>query len=198
MIFVGPISFLKKLSALKFTSTAGLISICYIAGMVVYFFFNQDDITVTSSASPIEIRPVYISVETLSVFPIFVLAYVNHMNIFPIYSEFGKENPTKKTYQVIFIAMPFCMICFLVVATFGYLTWGFDTSANVINNYPTNNVAVVVARVCTTLIILASYPIVLNPARLNFDSALFSSRGPLFHPIARHCGETVCTHAQSN
>lgn len=51
------------------------------------------------------------------------------------------------------------MIACLLMALAGYLTFGDKTQGNVLNNFPTNNVLVNVARLCFGLNMLSTLPL---------------------------------------
>ena len=77
MLLVIPLSFLKRLDSLKYTSLVALVSIGYLIVLVIYHFAidphaKPEDIRVIEWAGP---------VATLSSLPVVVFAYTCHQNV---------------------------------------------------------------------------------------------------------------------
>ena len=85
-LIVIPLSFLRRLDSLKYTSVVALISIGYLVILVVAHFIKGDtkqdrgDIRVAQPAS---------AVAVLSSFPVIVFAYTCHQNVRPLAFNFG-------------------------------------------------------------------------------------------------------------
>lgn len=77
MLLVIPLSFLKRLDSLKYTSIVALVSIGYLIILVIYHF------SVDPHADPSNIRVIQWAgaVETLSALPVVVFAYTCHQNV---------------------------------------------------------------------------------------------------------------------
>lgn len=77
MLLVIPLSFLRKLDSLKYTSVVALVSIGYLIVLVVYHFGAD------THADPSDIRVVKWAgaVQTLSELPVVVFAYTCHQNV---------------------------------------------------------------------------------------------------------------------
>lgn len=79
MLLVIPLSFLRRLDSLKYTSVIALVSIGYLIVLVVYHF------AVDPHADPSQIRVIEWggAVSTLSTLPVVVFAYTCHQNVSP-------------------------------------------------------------------------------------------------------------------
>lgn len=77
MLLVIPLSFLRRLDSLKYTSLVALVSIGYLIVLVIYHFFADPH------ASPRDIRVVKweSAVASLSTLPVVVFAYTCHQNV---------------------------------------------------------------------------------------------------------------------
>lgn len=77
MLLIIPLSFLKRLDSLKYTSLVALVSIGYLIILVIYHF------SVDPHASPDNIRVIQPAgvVATLSALPVVVFAYTCHQNV---------------------------------------------------------------------------------------------------------------------
>lgn len=77
-LVVIPLSFLRRLDSLKYTSVVALISIGYLVVLVVYHFAKGDT---KSDRGPIRIIGTGGLVQVLQSFPVIVFAYTCHQNV---------------------------------------------------------------------------------------------------------------------
>ena len=77
-LIVIPLSFLRRLDSLKYTSVIALISIGYLVILVVFHFFKGDTM---QDRGPIRVIRWGGAVPTLSSFPVVVFAYTCHQNV---------------------------------------------------------------------------------------------------------------------
>jgi amino acid permease len=75
---VIPLSFLRRLDSLKYTSVIALISIGYLVILVVYHFAKGDTM---ADRGPIRVIKWAGLVSTLQSFPVIVFAYTCHQNV---------------------------------------------------------------------------------------------------------------------
>lgn len=73
-----PLSFLRKLDSLKYTSFIALVSIAYLVILVVYHFGLGDT---ADQKGPVRVFEWAGIVPTLSSFPVIVFAYTCHQNV---------------------------------------------------------------------------------------------------------------------
>ncbi len=77
-LVVIPLSFLRRLDSLKYTSVVALISIGYLVILVVAHFVKGDT---TAERGPIRIIQPESLLAILSSFPVIVFAYTCHQNV---------------------------------------------------------------------------------------------------------------------
>ena len=77
-LIVIPLSFLRRLDSLKYTSVIALISIGYLVILVVAHFTKGDTM---QERGPIQVVRWAGIVPTLSSFPVIVFAYTCHQNV---------------------------------------------------------------------------------------------------------------------
>jgi len=77
-LIVIPLSFLRRLDSLKYTSVIALISIGYLVVLVVYHFASKDTLAGRGDIRPFQWLG---AVPTLSSFPVIVFAYTCHQNV---------------------------------------------------------------------------------------------------------------------
>jgi amino acid permease len=75
---VIPLSFLRRLDSLKYTSFVALVSIGYLIIIVVGHFLVGDTLADRGDISPIKWAG---PIEALSTFPVVVFAYTCHQNV---------------------------------------------------------------------------------------------------------------------
>lgn len=77
-LIVIPLSFLRKLDSLKYTSIVALVSIAYLVVLVVYHFSTGDTLPARGEVHWVKWQG---AVATLSSFPVVVFAYTCHQNV---------------------------------------------------------------------------------------------------------------------
>lgn len=77
-LIVIPLSYLRRLDSLKYTSIAALVSMAYLVVLVVYHFIKGDTM---ADRGPIRVIHWAGSVPTLSSFPVIVFAFTCHQNV---------------------------------------------------------------------------------------------------------------------
>ncbi|KAL6454274.1 AVT6 Vacuolar amino acid transporter 6 [Candida maltosa Xu316] len=165
-VIVTPLSYLKKLDSLKYTSILALFSVVYLICLVIVHFFVQDvpvEDKVIQYFGPISIK------STLSSFPIFVFAYTCHQNMFAIINELKPSDKdgsqTRQSNLIIRNSITVACLSYLVVGIFGYLTFGNSVNANIITMYPRNSISSLIGRLCIVLMVSLSFPLQCHPCR---------------------------------
>lgn len=77
-LIVIPLSFLRRLDSLKYTSVIALISIAYLVVLVVYHFASGDTIADKGEVHWVDTQGI---VPVLASFPVIVFAYTCHQNV---------------------------------------------------------------------------------------------------------------------
>ncbi|KAI5958473.1 hypothetical protein CANMA_004199 [Candida margitis] len=190
-IVVAPLSYLKKLNSLKYTSFVALFSVGYLICLVIEKYIalsihkqgngNGDDnnnvgllaarsfIPVPAGSKNIDwIGPKSWS-STLSSFPMFVFAYTCHQNMFAIINELKPDakdgSQTRQSNLIIRNAIATALISYLVVGILGYLTFGNDVNANIISMYPRESISSLIGRLCIVIMVSLSFPLQCHPCR---------------------------------
>lgn len=78
MLFIIPLSFLRRLDSLKYTSFIALTSIGYLVILVLYHFLARDTL---EDRGPVRVITWAGAVPALSAFPVVVFAYTCHQNV---------------------------------------------------------------------------------------------------------------------
>lgn len=192
MVLVAPLSYLKKLDSLKYTSFLALFSIVYLMCLVVVHFFQRHELM----PNPVIdiVGPVLVA-NTLRSFPVFVFAYTCHQNMFAIINELSPSSSsglqTRQANHIILYSICTAAVCYLIVGISGYLTFGNAVNGNIITMYPTDLTALLVGRLCIVLMVALLFPLQCHPCRGSANHVwFFVTHGvgnfPARHTSTRH------------
>ncbi|KAK8175921.1 transmembrane amino acid transporter protein-domain-containing protein [Phyllosticta citrichinensis] len=148
-----PLSLYRDIAKLAKASTFALISmIVIIVTVLTQGFTVPKEMKGQITGSLIINDGVFQAIGVIS------FAFVCHHNSLLIYGSLKK--PTLDRFaRVTHYSTTVSMIACLFMALGGYLTFGDKTQGNVLNNFPTNNILVNVARLCFGLNMLTTLPL---------------------------------------
>ncbi|CAX43578.1 vacuolar amino acid transporter, putative [Candida dubliniensis CD36] len=158
-----PLSFLKNLDSLKYSSILGLVAIFYMSILVIGHYFAGD----IERQGQITLFPTSVT-GVFSTFSIIVFAFTGHQNMFSIINEARDKSLTSLTKLVNF-AIGISSLLFIVVGLSGYLTFGQDVDGNVILSYP-NGPTTTIGRFCIVFMVTFSFPLMIHPARISINN----------------------------
>ncbi|KJZ72536.1 hypothetical protein HIM_08060 [Hirsutella minnesotensis 3608] len=166
MLLIIPLSFLRRLDSLKYTSLVALVSIGYLIVLVIYHF------TADVHADPKDIRVLQWAgpVETLSALPVVVFAYTCHQNMFSIINEI-KDNSPASMVGVVGSSIGSAACIYVLVAITGYITFGNAIVGNIVSMYPLG-VASTIGKAAIVVLVLFSIPLQVHPCRASLDAVL--------------------------
>lgn len=167
MLVVIPLSFLRRLDSLKYTSVVALISIGYLVILVVYHFAKGDTMADRGVIRVIRWGGL---IPTLQSFPVIVFAYTCHQNMFSILNEI-KDNSPKRTTSVIAASIGSAASVYILVAITGYLSFGNSVAGNIVGMY-IPSIASTIAKAAIVILVMFSYPLQVHPCRASVDAVL--------------------------
>ncbi|KAF8457496.1 transmembrane amino acid transporter protein-domain-containing protein [Terfezia claveryi] len=167
MLIVIPLSFLRRLDSLKYTSFIALVSIGYLVIIVVGHFLKGDTIPDRGEVHWVQWAG---PVQALSSFPVIVFAYTCHQNMFSIVNEIN-DNSHRSTTSVITGSIGSAAGIYLLVAITGYLSYGDNVNGNIISMYPPNVISTI-GRLAIVILVLFSFPLQCHPARASIGNVL--------------------------
>ncbi|CUS24034.1 LAQU0S13e01794g1_1 [Lachancea quebecensis] len=162
-----PLSLIKRLDGLKYSSILGLFAVAYLVCLVVGSFFK--DVVLTENYR--ELRGdvswvgVYDKKGLISTFTIIVFAFTASMNLFSIINEL-KDNSMQNINRVITSSIGTSATLFLSVGVCGYLTFGSNALGNVMLNYDPDSIWTTIGKVCLGTMVILSFPLLLHPCRI--------------------------------
>ena len=145
-LVVIPLSFLRRLDSLKYTSVIALISIGYLVILVVAHFVKGDTMVDRGVIRVIRWEG---AVATLSSFPVIVFAFTCHQNVSSLSEELS-QRPAKplqqmfsvlnevannshfRTTTVVLASVGVSGFIYVLVAITGYLSFGNAVSGNIV------------------------------------------------------------------
>lgn len=165
IFIVGPLSCVRAIESLKFTSLLGLCIYTMFGLIVVVLFF----IGVNCGG---EAHAPVASSDLLVAVPIQTLAFACHTVVFPVYREF-REVPgsTSSSFQyAIRLTIGLCATMYIFVGFFGALTFKDNTLGDILKNYSSEGgglahfiEAIFAFSICMT------YPLIIFPMRDSLD-----------------------------
>lgn len=159
---VAPLSYLRSLDSLKFTSFLSLGFVFFLAALVVFYSSGVDGLDPCRHAGADcegPTRPVEASLETLRILPIFIFGFTCQQNIFAVVNELQDPTP-RRVDSVIMSSIGCALAVYLVVACCGYFTYGSKLQSDILLNYP----GACCARVGRSCVALLSISLII-PAR---------------------------------
>ncbi|EGW33475.1 uncharacterized protein SPAPADRAFT_60823 [Spathaspora passalidarum NRRL Y-27907] len=175
-VITVPLSFLKNLDSLKYTSILALVAIFYMSGLVVSHYFVNDipsDLKGEIILGPLSLTGV------CSTFSIIVFAFTGHQNMFSIINE-AKDRSLSSLTSLVNFAVLISAALFIVVGLAGYLTFGDLVNGNVILSYPSGP-STTLGRFCIVFMVVFSFPLMLHPARISCNNIYYWLKVNLWH-----------------
>jgi amino acid permease len=112
-----PLSLLRKLTALRYTSALALMGVLYLLFLVCYFYTDREaihpDPGKDRAAKWFNFEP-----QAVSSFSVFVFAFTCHQNLFPVYNE-ARNNSRTRMMIVIAACIGISTLLYLVMGNLG-------------------------------------------------------------------------------
>ncbi|KAH6644203.1 transmembrane amino acid transporter protein-domain-containing protein [Boeremia exigua] len=160
MLIVIPLSFLRRLDSLKYTSIIALFSIAYLVILVVAHYIKGDTL---AQRGPVRVFEWAGPINALAAFPVIVFAYTCHQNMFSILNEIS-DNSHFRTTTVILASIGGGCALYILTGITGYLSYGDNITGNIVSMYPTAAPATI-GRFAIVVLVMFSYPLQIHPCR---------------------------------
>lgn len=171
---VGPLSFLRKLDSLKYTSFVALASVAYLILIVVIHFLLGDT---ADQRGPIKIAKPEGPTAMLSALPVIVFAFTCHQNMFSVLNEL-KDYSHHKLKQIITGSIGSSVLMYWVVGLCGYFSFGDNVGGNIISMYP-YNIFSTIGRIAIVVLVIFSYPLQCHPCRFSANHVIHAVKQTL-------------------
>ena len=191
LCFVTPLTFLRRMDMLKYTSFLSMCCYVLICAFVVAFALPSythlkappilqpcgEDQPITACRGHIE--PIGPPLTMVRSFATFVISFTCQQNLFTVTNEL-RDPTTSRCLLVIVLAVSLALSFFVVVAYAGYLTFGDQVKSDILATYPQDNALVSAARVLLATVVITCFPLQAFAVR--------TSLGTLFSAAMRACG----------
>ncbi|KAG2018930.1 hypothetical protein GB937_005568 [Aspergillus fischeri] len=167
MLIVIPLSYLRRLDSLKYTSIAALVSMGYLVILVVYHFVKGDTM---DERGPVRLIHWAGPIPALSSLPVIVFAFTCHQNMFSILNEISNNSHFRVT-GVVLASIGSSAATYILVAITGYLSFGDNVGGNIVSMYPPG-VWATIGRAAIVMLVMFSYPLQCHPCRASIDAVL--------------------------
>jgi len=182
-----PLSMIKNLSALAFTSILGFSAVAYTMLFIVFRSFDGSYALTTGKfliEDTLKIIPPSFHKSTLWNFDFSSLvlasnlgmAYVAHYNAPTFYREL-RNTSSKRFDQVVYTSFTILALLYIATMSAGYATFGDVCKGNLLLNYHPDDILSTLARVATGFSILFGFPLIICGAReslMSISSSVFN------------------------
>eukprot|EP01060_Flectonema_neradi_P022574 TRINITY_DN30816_c0_g1_i1.p1 TRINITY_DN30816_c0_g1~~TRINITY_DN30816_c0_g1_i1.p1 ORF type:complete len:573 (+),score=43.19 TRINITY_DN30816_c0_g1_i1:93-1721(+) len=203
VIVALPLSFLRRIDGLWFTSFLSVLSILYFVVMSVIYYSrhhtsgtqdpchelanNHKEVDPSSYLPEGGVSPFPSSViDMLQAFSIISMSYICQLTVFPIMKELakgqrggGNQNPvasaSNQLAKATMVTMFVSCAFYTVAGSMGYATWQSETTkpTTILACYPTTNNIVIPVYFCMTLMLLFSFPLITFTCRCTIANILY-------------------------
>lgn len=180
LVIVLPLSLLKDVSLLKYSSFLATAMVYYFTLMILYFSLvgtvDENGVptpALIGDASEIKTQINWWewSLQYFQCAPIICFAFICHLATVPIFRAMKNQSPAVAS-KVNLISLTNCTGLYLVAGIFGYLTFFCSTQSDVLLNYDDTNWAVIICRLGMGGVACCAYPIMNFVARLAINDAI--------------------------
>jgi amino acid permease len=170
-IVMYPLTFLRNIDALKYSSFFSVLCVVFTAVVVVFMFAITPDLAAKVSMA----QDWPDSASALISLGIMVVSFCAHYNAPRMYMELQNRS-VGRMRVVIGVSTLLCFLLYALVGVTGYLSCLTLTQDNVLEDYGANVVLVTVARVALVVALIFSTPLVLFACRRSFLVVFLPSR----------------------
>ncbi len=180
ILVLFPLSCLRQLNALRFTSLLSVMGMFYLLWLLIYEYASAS----SEDLANVTIRWTTPEFGIFRAAPIANVAFIAHYNVPRFYQEL-QDRTISKFSKAVVISLGMCTGVYLMVGVFGYLRYGEETKSDVLNNLPDDSTVAIVGRLALAGVVLFTYPLAFNSHRASVVALLqvyapkFSTLKPL-------------------
>ncbi|OQR81916.1 sodium-coupled neutral amino acid transporter [Thraustotheca clavata] len=180
MTIMLPLSLLKDVSSLQFSSMLGVFSIFFLVFAVV----TRSIMTASENGLATDIHwgmNLSDSPNFMLSVPIVMFAFTCQVNVFSIYTEL--QRPTiPRMSQVVNRATGISVSIYLIIGVFAYLAFGGSLAdpshkGNILLSFALNDTLIAISRAALTFTVAVAFPLNIFPCRFTLDKMFFANSG---------------------
>ncbi|NXG80914.1 S38A6 protein, partial [Baryphthengus martii] len=154
LLLILPLSIPKEIGFQKYASSLSVIGTWYVTAVIIikYIWPDKELVPVEIPTRPSTWTAVFNAVPTIC------FGFQCHVSSVPVFNSM--KQPEVKTWgAVVTAAMVIALFVYMGTGVCGFLTFGAGVEQDVLLSYPSNDIAVALARAFIILCVLTSYPI---------------------------------------
>ena len=176
-----PLSLLRSLNALRFTSGLSIVCIAYTVAAVAGTYIFKYHMKINETVKLVSISP-----KALTALPLLSVSFTGHYNAPRLYYELG-DRSVSRFRIVVTIALSICAVCYSVMALSGYFCFGSSVDGDILNNLRVGSDVAIIARAALLFTIVFSYPLVFHSMRASVHQ--FMTRRKYDHEVENQNGK---------
>jgi len=169
-----PLSLLRRLDSLKYSSFLGIVGVLYTVGLVLFTFFDDGDRSGRAVAASVRWVRWHGDGDTvwfwLSSFSVFVAAFNSHYNAPALFGEMRGRSPSK-FIRIASASFLFLLATNAAIGMAGYFVAGDGAAQNVLDSLP-QTLSVGIARLIMAVTITGTYPLLFWNVKESLDNLL--------------------------
>ncbi|KAJ3594060.1 hypothetical protein NHX12_006392 [Muraenolepis orangiensis] len=154
ILIILPLSFPKEIGFQKYASAFSVVGTWYVTIVVIvkYFMLSED-------LTPTEFPPRTPSwTAVFNAMPTICFGFQCHVSSVPVFNSMRKKQ-MKPWGLVVTVGMIICLFVYTGTGVCGFLAFGSNVQQDVLMSYPSNDIAIAIARAFIVVCVITSYPI---------------------------------------
>uniref|UniRef100_A0A8C1VXX5 Sodium-coupled neutral amino acid transporter 7 n=1 Tax=Cyprinus carpio TaxID=7962 RepID=A0A8C1VXX5_CYPCA len=154
VLIILPLSIPKEIGFQKYASTLSVIGTWYVTIIIIvkYIWPDKDVSPGIIPVSPASWTDVFNAIPTIC------FGFQCHVSSVPVFNSMKKPE-IRPWWAVVTVSMIICLFVYTGTGVCGFLSFGSSVSQDVLMSYPSNDVAVAIARAFIIVCVVTSYPI---------------------------------------
>ncbi|KAI7697846.1 Putative sodium-coupled neutral amino acid transporter 7 [Sarcoptes scabiei] len=150
LISIWPISYFKRLDFLRYLCMLGIFSMLYVVFLNIYEYYHLDVKPGNIKTEPSSLMAAFASL------PVICFAYQTHEIVLPVYSCLSRPR-AKNFIKSTFFSLVILIIIYMLGGTYGYLTFGDNVRADIIQMYDARDPVVATGIIALIIKMISTY-----------------------------------------
>ncbi|KAK8836317.1 hypothetical protein M9Y10_039652 [Tritrichomonas musculus] len=175
----------RDISFLHYFSTATVVCIIFFCIVMIYKVAKYNDINSTVVMSKLDIK-------LFSSISIYGLSFALPAVVLPAIRLYTPK--VKKRWFVSMIGIIIATVFYLVPGLSGYFIFGVDTDGNILKNFKSNDVIMIICRACFFIIVTCAYPMISQSVQAMWSQLIFKKDQPSTLPVKKRVVVLILTN----
>ena len=176
----------RNISFLRYFSTGSVVCIFFFCVVMIYKAISHGKINSTCEMCKLDIK-------LFSSVSIYGLSFALPAVVLPAIKLYTTN--VKKRWLVSLIGIVISTFVYVAPGLSGYFIYGIDTNGNVLKNFPSNDVIIIICRVCFFVIVTCAYPMIAQTVQAMWSELIFKNDQPSGLPTKRRVIILVLTNS---